>query len=238
MDEKILKKIAVFVTIIVCITIVGVLGFWLGNEARISSIYSNKIMTTAEIAQFEKTYGWTPPYGYTERQLIQFMKDNPDTAPEELEEGARRAQFEQSHFYSEEIGFSFDYPEDMFIMDGSLDENDNYRKLVIPKSYAEEGEQEAKNFTAVVITASANQPLGTPLDWLKGPYSGADMSKGYSEIDIDGQKAISMNGDNWVTVNTPDNKYRITIATLPGRNPSWSLQNAMRSIVESIKFAR
>jgi hypothetical protein len=238
MNKKILKKIAILVIIVVCITIVGYIGFWFGNEARISSIYSKKIMTTAEIAQFEKTYGWTPPYGFTERQLIEYMKASPGATSEELEEGAKRAQFEQSHFYSEEIGFSFDYPEDMFIMDGSLDENDNYRKLVIPKSFAEEGEQEAKNFTAVVITASENQALGTPLDWLKGPYSGADMSKGYSEIDMDGQKAISMNGDNWVTVNTPNNEYRITIATLPGRNPSWSLQNAMISIVESITFAK
>ena len=233
-----LKKIDTLAIVIVCIILVGSIGFWFGNEARIKFIYSNKVLTTENIDKFEKMYGWMPPFGFTERQLVQFMKDNPDATSEELESGAKEAQFKQNIFSTSEIGFSFNYPEDMFIMDGTIDENDNYRKLVIPKSYVEEGEQKPQDLTAVVIVASENQSSITPLEWLESSNSGADMSKGYSEIDIDGQKAISMNGDDWVVVNTPDNKYQISIATIPHQNPSWALQNVMRSIVKSIVFAR
>ena len=202
----------------------------------------NEVMTVEKIAQFEKTYGWTPPVGFTQAQLIQFMNDNPNASPEELEAGAKEAQNQQSNSYISEVGFSFTYPGDMFVvdsskvayaMDGSVDSGDNYRIFVVPNSYVD---NEGHNLTAVVISVSLNQSPEMPLDWLKGPWSGANMSDGYSELDIDGQKAISMNGDNWVVFDTPDNKYQISIATLPGRNPSWSLQNTMRRIVESIGF--
>jgi len=43
------------------------------------------------IDQFRRSYGWTPPFGFTENQLLQFMKDNPDASPEELEAGAKQA---------------------------------------------------------------------------------------------------------------------------------------------------
>ncbi|MDD3662724.1 MAG: hypothetical protein PHT84_02565 [Candidatus Pacebacteria bacterium] len=234
MDKRIFKRINIIATIFVCIVLVGAIGFWLGNNAK-DFIGSDEVMTTEEIAQFASQYGWTPPYGFAEKQLIQFMRDNPDATPEELEAGAKEVQLKSNIFSTSEIGFSFNYPEDMSVMDGSIDPNDNYRIFVFPDSYKG---NEGEDITAVVISASLNQPPETPLEWLEGPESGADMSNGYSELDIDGQKAISMNGANWVVVDTPDNKYQISIATLPGRNPNWSLQNAMKSIVESIVFSK
>lgn len=135
--------------------------------------------------------------------------------------------------YISELGFSFYYPNDMYVQNGSDGPDDNYRLLVIPNSYKDD---ENQDLTAIVISASLNKPLQTPLEWLKGPDSGADMSKGYSKIDVGGQEAISMNGRNWVTVDTPDNKYQISIATLPSINPNQSLVDAMKSIVESMVF--
>jgi hypothetical protein len=92
MDKQIFRKISKIAIVIVCVILVGGIGFWIGNEARIKFIYSNKVLTTEDIAKFAKTYGWTPPYGFTKRQLIQFMKDNPNATSKELEEGARETQ--------------------------------------------------------------------------------------------------------------------------------------------------
>ena len=50
-----------------------------------------KPMTLWEIGQFERLYGWTPPSGFTRSQLDQYVKDNPNATPEELEAGARQA---------------------------------------------------------------------------------------------------------------------------------------------------
>jgi len=44
-----------------------------------------------KIEQFRRSYGWTPPYGFTEPQLLKFMEDNPNATPEELEAGAKQA---------------------------------------------------------------------------------------------------------------------------------------------------
>lgn len=137
--------------------------------------------------------------------------------------------------YTSELGFSFDYPNDMYVQNGSDGTDDNYRVLIIPNSYKD---NKSQDLTAVVISASPNGPAQTPLGWLKSPDSGADMSKGHSKLNIDGQEAISLENGTWVVVDTPDNKYQISIATLPGENPSQLLQDEMSSIVSSIVFAK
>ncbi|MDI6820929.1 MAG: hypothetical protein QMD65_01995 [Patescibacteria group bacterium] len=50
-----------------------------------------KFLTIWEISEFRRNYDWTPPYGFTESQLFQFMKDNPTATPEQLEAGAKKA---------------------------------------------------------------------------------------------------------------------------------------------------
>ena len=47
-------------------------------------------MSINQIEQFRRSYGWTPPFGYTESQLKQYMDDNPNATPEELEAGAKQ----------------------------------------------------------------------------------------------------------------------------------------------------
>lgn len=135
------------------------------------------------------------------------------------------------HFVSD-LGFSFDYPKDMFVM---VDPDTGSRIFVIPNSYkTNEGEE----LTAVVISAALNEPPMTPLEWLNGPNSGTNMSKGYLELDIDGQKAIAMNGSAWITVNTPDNKRQLSIATLPSTNPNQMLLTGIETIATSFVFSR
>jgi len=48
-------------------------------------------MSINQIDQFRRSYGWTPPHGFTESQLIQYQKDNPNATPAELEAGANQA---------------------------------------------------------------------------------------------------------------------------------------------------
>jgi len=48
----------------------------------------DKQLSLNEIDIFRRAYGWTPPMGFTNSQLTQFMKDNPNRTPEELEKAA------------------------------------------------------------------------------------------------------------------------------------------------------
>lgn len=66
------------------------------NTGKVSVIASpNKPLSLTEIEQFRRSYGWTPPLGFTQQQLQQFIKDNPNATPEELEAGARLALIER-----------------------------------------------------------------------------------------------------------------------------------------------
>lgn len=96
-----------------------------------------------------------------------------DPAVLEQIENTIRGAIDNPKYYSE-LDFSFNYPKDMFVINGSDGPNDNYRLLVILNSYKDD---ENQDLTAIVISASLNEPSQTPLEWLKGPYSGADMSK-------------------------------------------------------------
>ena len=132
--------------------------------------------------------------------------------------------------YNSDLGFSFDYPKDMHIMEDPT----GTRLFVLPNLYDPDND---KTVNAVVISESLNDPPLTPLEWLKMPDGGgADLSKGYTKLNIDGQEAISINGDNWITVDTPDNKQQVDIATLPYENPSKLLVSEMSVIVNSIVF--
>ncbi len=61
------------------------------------------------------------------------------------------------------------------------------------------------------------------------------MSKGYNKFDLDGQEAIVIEGGTWVVVNTPDNKYRLSIALLPGKDDQLLLTE-MGIIIDSLRF--
>ena len=49
----------------------------------------DKPLTINQIEQFRRSFGWTPPLGFSRTQLEQFIADNPGATPEELEKGAK-----------------------------------------------------------------------------------------------------------------------------------------------------
>lgn len=51
---------------------------------------TEKPLSINQIEQFRRSFGWTPPLGFTQSQLEQYMADNPGATPEELEAGARQ----------------------------------------------------------------------------------------------------------------------------------------------------
>lgn len=133
--------------------------------------------------------------------------------------------------YASALGFSFNYPKNMFVMN----DPETSRIFIVPNSYKNDTSKGIT--TAIVISTSLNKPLLTPLQWLEDPsLGGADMKKGYSKMNIDGQEAIAINGSAWITVDTPDNKYQMSIDTLPSQNPSQLLLAEMRVVIGSLVF--
>ena len=52
---------------------------------------SPKPMSVNQVDSFRRSYGWTPPFGYSQEQLLRYMQDNPNATPQELEAGAKQA---------------------------------------------------------------------------------------------------------------------------------------------------
>ena len=133
--------------------------------------------------------------------------------------------------YISDLGFSFSYTKNMSVMA----DPDDPRLFITSDSW---NTKENEKPIAVIISATLNDPPMTPLEWLKGPNSGADLSKGYKTLIIDSQEAISLENGTWIIVNTPDNKRQLSIATLPSMNPSWELIEEMKTIVDSLVFSK
>lgn len=247
---------------IICVVVVSVAGFFVYKNQNSEGVaqfkcpedYAENDVGTAEYAEalanwtfsyFEKypeatvsdwsmakTQLWTDNNCKVALERLKLSGKVEDLKPYELVDYKIQTVLMKQKYVSE-LGFSFYYPNDMYVMDGSDGADDNFRVLVIPNSYKD---NQSKPLNAVVISASSNNPPITPLKWLDGPDSGADMSKGYSKINMDGREAISLENGNWVVVDTPDNKYQISIATLPGDNPSQLLQDEMSGIIKSFSF--
>ena len=131
--------------------------------------------------------------------------------------------------YQSKLGFSFQYPSQFFVMEDpepSIPE----RLYILIK-----GEEE--NPSGIIISTTKNTDNQTPLEWLEGQYSGADLSNGYDVIEIDDQKAIMLDNGMWIVINTPDNKYQLSFATLPGKNGEL-LYLGTNTITSSFKFDR
>ena len=60
--------------------------FW--SEAEVP--VDDKPLDIIDLKRFKELFGWTPPLGFTETELTQFMNDNPTLSPEELESEAKR----------------------------------------------------------------------------------------------------------------------------------------------------
>lgn len=132
--------------------------------------------------------------------------------------------------YKSKLGYSFQYPDYMFITE---DPKPGIPERIFVLSSAINKD----DIFGVVISVSENNETEDPEHWVRGSYSGADLSEGYNIIDIDGQKAVELDGGTWVVINTPNNKYRLNIALLPGKNNNL-LFTEIGIIVTSLHFER
>lgn len=66
-----------------------ILAPYLKKPAK-SLVDTEKPMSVSEIESFRHSYGWTPPFGFTQTQIKQYIADNPNATPEELEAGAEQ----------------------------------------------------------------------------------------------------------------------------------------------------
>jgi len=132
--------------------------------------------------------------------------------------------------YESRMGFSFKYPSQFFVME-DFEAGIPERLFVLIKKELDE------DSAGIIISTAKNIDNQTPLEWLEGPYSGANLSGGSSgTLDLDGQEAVYINDGTWIVANTPDNKYRLSFATLPAKNDDLFL--GMETILSSFKFVR
>jgi len=105
-------------------------------------------------------------------------------------------------------------------------------------------------FTSISITVEENSNLLTPFEWLKQEAIGSSRAKPFDAVDImkeylddyqietiDGQQAIFIDGGLWVVVNTPNQKWRISISPLlDERSGASALFRETEIIVNSFSF--
>jgi hypothetical protein len=93
----------------------------------------------------------------------------------------------------------------------------------------------------IVISIGINDENMTAEEWLLSPNSGYLQSKdhygNYYKTTIDGQDAVYTDGGMWPIVDTPDNKFRLSIADLPSKSNN-RLFTEMGIVVESLVFNR
>lgn len=138
-----------------------------------------------------------------------------------------------------EFGFSFKYSSDFFVGDDTNEPDAGGGWFyIIPVAF--KNGRTIEETGAIVISPRQKDPTQTALDWLKSPESGYDMAKGYKTEKVSGQEAISVENGDWVVVDTPDNKERLSIAILPPSATSTtptdlaSLRSEMTLLINSL----
>jgi len=128
--------------------------------------------------------------------------------------------------YTSRSGFSFNYPPYLEVMD--------LLSHIVLKPVDEESDS-----GSIVISIGLNDENMTAEEWLLSPNSGYLQSKdlygNYYKTTIDGQEAVYTDGGMWTVVDTPDNKYRLSIADLPSKSDN-RLFTEMGIVIESLVF--
>lgn len=130
--------------------------------------------------------------------------------------------------YTSRSGFSFSYPPYLEVMD--------LLSHIVLKPVDEESDS-----GSIVVSVGLNDENMTAEEWLLSPNSGYLQSKdlygNYYKTTIDGQEAVYTDGGMWMVVDTPDNKYRLSIADLPSKSND-RLFTEMGIVIESLVFNR
>lgn len=130
--------------------------------------------------------------------------------------------------YKSDLGFSFKYPPHLAVTITPDMPDSNWIMLESSSSTEE-------NRSAIIISIGLNDEKMTPEEWLLGPTSGFKRSNKYFKEKIDGQDAVYTDGGMWTVVNTPNNKYRLSIADLTTGEAD-ILFTEMGIVVESLNF--
>lgn len=134
--------------------------------------------------------------------------------------------------YKSDLGFSFKYPPHLAVTITPDMPDSNWVVL-------ESSESTEENISAIIVSIGLNDERMTPEEWLLDPTSTFKHSDKYFKTKIDGQDAVYTytDGGMWTVVNTPDNKYRLSIAELSLGQVS-RLFSEMGIVVESLTFRR
>jgi len=130
--------------------------------------------------------------------------------------------------YKSELGFSFKYPPHLSVV---AEYEGGYRLYLV----ANDLKPEDNTFSAIIISVANNNPTLTPKEWLNSSMSGYNKSNPYYRTEIDGEPATYTDGGMWFVVNTPDNKKRLSIASLRAKNGEL-LFSEMGILMESLTF--
>jgi len=133
--------------------------------------------------------------------------------------------------HQSKLGFTFQYPQHLYVTE--FPDTDIPERLFVLDPLAED------DAYGIVISTALNDEGMTAEEWLLSENSGYLQSKDkygdYQKFILDGQESVITDSGGWVVVNTPDNKYRLSIALLPGKNGNL-LFTEMGVIVDSLRF--
>lgn len=132
--------------------------------------------------------------------------------------------------YKSDLGFSFKYPPHLQAM---IDPDASISRIILTPIRANIDE----GLSAIIVSVAENDEKMTPEEWLLGPTSSFNQSEKYHKDEIDGQDAVYTRGGMWFVVNTPDNKYRLSIADLV-EGDAMNLFSEMGIVYESLTFSR
>lgn len=138
-----------------------------------------------------------------------------------------------SKYTSEQFGFSFFYPSNYFADDDTI-----FRDTVLVWPTMNDKND---NPFARSVSIRVDKETETVLDWLKSENSGHKIDYGYEKRVIGGQEAFMLydrDGKiiNWVYFNSPDRKWRISIANLPSKSEVPEIKRVFETVVESFRF--
>ncbi len=126
--------------------------------------------------------------------------------------------------YKSNLGFSFKYPDYTKITEVAMGNN----WVVVSAKDSDDRK--------VIISIGDNSENLLAEEWFLGPDSGFDSEQEvFFRTKIDGQDAVYTDSGTWLVVNTPDNKYRLSIAELT-TNDTEVMYEEMGVIFKTLKF--
>lgn len=130
--------------------------------------------------------------------------------------------------YESDFGFSFKYPPHLEVFKFC----DNTCWIVLSVKDNNQQDDSGK----IILSIAENDEQMTAEEWFLGDGGYSKENYGnYYKTRIDGQEAVYTDGGMWTVVNTPNNKYRLSIADLSTGN-AMPLFSEMGIIIESLSF--